>query len=630
MKTRVIKLTVFVFFFLLFVFVLPAKSSDFVSGIFYDTELREIIRSIAAQTGMTIVMDDAVKGTVSVEFDQVPVEKALTQILSSQGYSFRKIDDYYVISSGEIFYPAFKSISITKIIKPRYLDVSTVKKLLLPELAPYVKIDEKENLILITAPPPIVEKISNMIANVDGSPVPIMVQVLIVEVMKEEGVQMNVDWNWQWMGEKEKSEGISAEGLAIGYTSEDIFTTVDTLVRKGKAKIQGNPKVITLEGVEAKLQIETQEYFQVLEEVEETPQFRLEAVTAKTEVDTVPHLGSENEVILDIKVTAEELNQILDVPQIVRRSAKTRVKVQSHKTVAIAGLSEEVQREAKRKIWGIGDIPVVDLLFSRKYSKEGETQLVIFVTPYILDRELPSSDTALSAATWNTWSSLPKYVIESENFTPSMQLTLTGCFDKNDKNKKGYEFKINYTPFYTWSVNGGYSIFQGESYKLSSYNIGFQKELPSIKEGFSLAFNYQRWENKFKTDSKKENFHQNMYFFSFKDASVLTKNFYLMGNVKVIYIEEKGKFSPAITFFSGGSSFCLGRLKFSGKYSYVLSTQKEYQQKGYTAELLYIFPGESLNIALGYQETERKDVKYTTVMELPIRGCYICLGFLIK
>ena len=630
MKIRVVVLLILTFLFFLSPIALLAKSQDFVSGIFYDTDLREIIRNIAAQTGITIVMDDTVRGTVSVEFDQVPVEEALTQILSPQGYSFRKIDNYYVISSGEIFYPAFKSISITKIIKPRYLDVSMVKKLLLPELISYVKVDERENLILITAPPPIVKKISDMIASVDGPPAPIMLQVLIVEVTREEGVKMNVDWNWQWVGERENSEGVSAEGLAIGYTSEDIFATIDTLVRKGKAKIKGNPKVITLEGVEAKLQVETQEYFQVLGEVEETPQFRLEAVTAKTEIETIPRLGSKDEVILDIKITSEELNQMLEVPQITRRSAETTVKLRSHKTVAIAGLSEEIQREVKERIWGVGDVPVLDLLFSNRYSEEEETQLVIFITPYLLEKELPPSDVGLSAATWNTWSPLPKYVIESENFTPSMQLNLTGYFDRSGEYKRGYRFKINYTPLYAWNIGGGYSIFQGENYKLSSYSIGFQKELPTIKEGLSLAFNYQRWENRFKADLKKEDFYQNMYSFSLGDTTILTKNFYLMGNVKVIYIEEKGIFSPAITFFSGGPVICFGGLRFSGKYSYALSAHEEYQQKGYTAELLYTFPGESTSIILGYQETERKDVKYMTVMELPIRGYYICTKLLIK
>ena len=123
-------LAVLVFF--SFLFSLPAQSLSLVNGSFYDTDLREVLRSIAAQTGITISVDDAVIGTVRVEFKKVPLEKALAMALSPGGYAFRGIDDYYIVSTPLISNPAFKSLSSTVIIKPRYVDVSRVNELLPP------------------------------------------------------------------------------------------------------------------------------------------------------------------------------------------------------------------------------------------------------------------------------------------------------------------------------------------------------------------------------------------------------------------------------------------------------------------------------------------------------------------
>ncbi|GAH89494.1 unnamed protein product, partial [marine sediment metagenome] len=90
--------------------------------------------------------------------------------------------------------------------------------------------------------------------------------------------------------------------------------------------------------------------------------------------------------------------------------------------MAIAGLSEEIQREIKSKVWGLGDIPVIDLLFSRKYVTERKTELVIFITPYILPEGLPPAEVALAAATWNTGNTEPNYITESQQSSAKIYL----------------------------------------------------------------------------------------------------------------------------------------------------------------------------------------------------------------
>jgi len=621
-------LAVLVFF--SFLFSLPVQSSTLVNGSFYDTDLREVIRSIAAQTGITTIVDDAVTGTVRVEFNKVPIEEALTIALSPGGYAFRRIDDYYIVSTPLISNPAFKSLSSTVIIKPRYLDVSRVNQLLPPDLTPYVKINLGYNLLSVTASPAIARRIENTISSIDKPPAHIMVQVLAVEVVREKGLNLGIDWRWQWIGKLEESEGISVEGLAVGYTSENILAAISALTTRGEVKILSNPRVLTLDGVEAQLELETEQYFHLMAGPPEAPYFRFETVTARTGIKVRPRLTSGGDVLVDVEIAVEDLTQEAEVPRVTRRSARTRVRVWPGQTVAIAGLSEEVQREIKSKVWGLGDIPVIDFLFSRKYVMDRKTELVIFITPYVLPEELPPARVALAAAIWNTWSPKPKYISESRQFSPKIYLGFSGCFGET-QGESQYQAEVGYAPFYGWSLSGGYGLFEREDYKLSFFEAQLQKEMVKIRENLYTSFSYRRREGKPRVYMGEDEFQQNVYSLSLKKTNSLTRNLQLMGEVILTYVEEEGDSSPAINTVSVGPMYYLrGGLNLSGRYDYISSKQREYRQQGYAVEIEYRSPGKGWAFTAGYRDSDQESIRYLVGREPPTKGYYATIKLFLR
>ncbi len=603
-------------------FSLAAQSSTLVNGSFYDSDLREVICTIAAQTGVTIVMDDAVTGTVSVEFNQTPLGKALATVLSPGEYTFRKIDDYYVVSTTQISNPAFKSISSTSVIKPRYIDISRINELLSPDLAPYVKIDRERNLLLITGPPIIARRIENIVSSIDKPLAHIMVQVLVVEIAKERGIQLGINWNWQWIGKQGESEEILVEGLAVGYASKNIMATISNLAAKGELKILSNPRVLTFDGTSAKVELETQQYFQLLGGPPEAAYFKLEPVTARTAVEVKPRLTQEKDVFLDVKILVEDLAQELNIPRVTTRRARTTIKTRSDQTIAIAGLSEEVQREIKSKVWGLGDIPVVDILFSKRYATSRKTELIIFITPSVLEKELPSTKVALAAATWNTWSPKPRYGIKSERFSPKIYLDLSSCFSEVPGENQ-YKVEIGRTSRYGWNLSGSYGLFEQEHYKLSFFEAGFQKEMIKIKGNLYIRFSYRRRESKSQAGLEGEDFQQNVYSFSLREVNPLTLNLQVMGSVGLTYLEEEGGLSLPIYTLSGGPIYYLRKgLSLSGRYDYIWSRQSEYQQKRYAVEINCIFWGGRGILTAGYYDSDQESIRYMVGMEPPSKGYY--------
>jgi pilus assembly protein CpaC len=74
------------------------------------------------------------------------------------------------------------------------------------------------------------------------------------------------------------------------------------------------------------------------------------------------------------------------IPALQTRRTETEIELQDGQTFAIAGLMSNTVATQLRKVPGIGDIPVLGLLFRSKAAEKGQTELVVMITPQILRR----------------------------------------------------------------------------------------------------------------------------------------------------------------------------------------------------------------------------------------------------
>ena len=73
------------------------------------------------------------------------------------------------------------------------------------------------------------------------------------------------------------------------------------------------------------------------------------------------------------------------VPSIDTRAVETQVLVEDGQTVVLGGIYETERRETVNKVPFLGDIPAVGVLFRSKQVKNDKSELLIFVTPRILE-----------------------------------------------------------------------------------------------------------------------------------------------------------------------------------------------------------------------------------------------------
>lgn len=232
-------------------------------------------------------------------------------------------------------------------------------------------------------------------------PVQVKIEAKIVEISKEKSNNLGIKW-----GNSVSSPGVftfgqstynsiaAADALGKLGTYSNINGQLDALIHEGAAKLLSQPNMITLSGEKAnilvggeipvpvsiqngQITIEWKEYGIKLEINPEVNAEGLINSKVKAEVST-----------LDFSSAAKiDLGNGLIIPPLKTRRAETVIALASGQTMAIGGLISSEVSKSVDKLPLLADIPVLGKLFQSKSFSRGETEVVILVTPTIVDPE---------------------------------------------------------------------------------------------------------------------------------------------------------------------------------------------------------------------------------------------------
>ncbi len=372
-----------------------------VNNVFYETDLRQTLLDISSQTGIQIIADNTVQGYASIELNDVPLSEALKRILKPLGYTYQRIDDYYIVGLAVPDNPSFPLLSETRVIRLNYILAADITNMLSDYYKNYIKINERLNTVTITASNEMIEKIEEDLKVLDSPSRQIMIEVLVTEITEERSHDIGIDWDISAITEHSQvglstslhnSNGspftLDLTRLKVPYKDYtiDALTRLRALVRSGKAKIKANPKVATLEGQQATFFTGKEEYYAIVSGPVNYPYTTLQKINAGITLTITPYLSD------DAKITLMMESEVSDVtgqgttglPVISRRSVKTNIMALNGQTIVIGGLKLETEEDIQTKIPVLGSIPVLGTFFRNNQKAKATTEVVIFLTPRIL------------------------------------------------------------------------------------------------------------------------------------------------------------------------------------------------------------------------------------------------------
>ncbi|HBU68750.1 MAG TPA: hypothetical protein DEE98_00020 [Elusimicrobia bacterium] len=164
----------------------------------------------------------------------------------------------------------------------------------------------------------------------------------------------------------------------------ELTATLNFLQQKGAAQILSKPKILTKSGTTAKFLVGGQ--FPVTAVGATTSSIEWKDFGIKTEVTPRIMADQQIDLVLTTEVSRIDASQMVNnYPVITTRQSTSSVKVKSGQTISLAGMIETKNENFRSGIPLLCDLPVLGYLFSKETSKETKTNVIIFVTPRIVD-----------------------------------------------------------------------------------------------------------------------------------------------------------------------------------------------------------------------------------------------------
>ncbi|GAB2613749.1 type IV pilus secretin PilQ family protein [Novilysobacter erysipheiresistens] len=177
--------------------------------------------------------------------------------------------------------------------------------------------------------------------------------------------------------------------LNAGYALD---VRLSAMQEEGRGEVISNPRIVTSNQREAVIKQGREVGYVTIQPATAggvaTPSVQFKEVVLEMKV--TPTITNDGRVFLNLNVKKDEIEgfvdtSIGDVPQISTRSVNTAVLVEDGQTVVIGGVYEFAERDDVTKVPFLGDIPFLGNLFKKKGKSKEKAELLIFVTPKVLE-----------------------------------------------------------------------------------------------------------------------------------------------------------------------------------------------------------------------------------------------------
>ncbi len=386
-----------------------------------DAFLPSILTILAAKSGYNIVTGPGVnkEERISIHLKDTPIEHAMNLVVRAAGLSYEIVGNSFLVAKSQ---KLKEQVGLTSyVIQLQYADATETKELL-KDLSADIQVDRGGNNLLVITGPKVIAEIQDIVRVIDKPSLQIMLEARLVEVAVEDEERLGIDWSKLAQiktilveditnADGTRGFGISEEDLryaqmpdnlrlqridgltGVGDFSRQVSAfelTVDWLLKNNMAEVLANSRVATMNNREAILQvIDIVPYILSSGGIGGQVQVLREEVGIKLHI--LPKVNSDGYITTIVTPEVSSVFQLIgpdnNIPWIVRRTSTTTIRVRDGESIIIAGLMGADRKVTLHKVPFLGDIPFIGGLFRHRTEHTKKTDLIIQVTPHILDDE---------------------------------------------------------------------------------------------------------------------------------------------------------------------------------------------------------------------------------------------------
>ena len=281
--------------------------------------------------------------------------------------------------------------------------------------------DTRTNSILVAGLKEDILMAEEAIKTLDKALRQVSIEVSLIELKKDDTSNIGVLYNTEGGSLSGGFNSVTGEFPGYGFSSlanqsgvtlntlnslnNNFAAKLNTLITNKKAKLLANPQILALDGSESLIKITDQVVSKVTTTITQTSTtYNTEIADVGIVLNILPKIGDDDYITMKIRPSITDplpeitvgdfLNggaAVKITPVSTREVILQNVRVKSGETLAIAGLTKENNSETIGKIPLLGDLPGVGKLFQNKEYIHNKTELIILITPKIVDEPIATA-----------------------------------------------------------------------------------------------------------------------------------------------------------------------------------------------------------------------------------------------
>jgi type IV pilus secretin PilQ/predicted competence protein len=412
-----------------------------------DVDLRDFFRLIHEISGLNVVLDPAVKGTLTIVLDEVPWDQALDIVLQNNGLDKQLNGNVLRIATRDTLKKeaeterdlekaqaeAVAPVTVTRVLS--YGKAATLKDTLKKFLSARGDIlsDDRSNQLIIRDIPSVIPTIDNLIRQLDRKSQQVEIEARVVSASRSFAQDIGTELGFAGSTTSGRSlfsgtpavggsgvttgtgippspvsigsgsptgngitsgiplvtslsAGVPTSGFGFSHRSPNFAVDffITAAEAKGVGKLLSKPKVITQNNEKATIKQGTKIPIQTTINNTISVQF----IDAVLKLEVTPQITAEGTIFMDVLVENTQIDsgipRVQGIPALNTQSAETKVTVADGGTVVIGGIIITNQRVDITQVPVVGSIPLIGNLFKRTNVTVTSQELLFFLTPRII------------------------------------------------------------------------------------------------------------------------------------------------------------------------------------------------------------------------------------------------------
>ena len=400
---------------------------------FQNADVRNLFRIFAEISGFNVILSPEVGGSVNIRMIDVPWNQAMEIILTNSalgrecfGGNIVRVATKVTLAAEDTARLSEKTRAVserlnerdsedlvTEVVRVNHADITELSTSLTALKSArkdaLITIDTRTNTLILNDLRHHVDDMLETIKILDIPTPQVLIEAKIVEISKSFSQELGISWglvnpdpgfpmvtgnstfDTQFLVDLRPTVDIAAGNVA-GFDSliqgflpgVALNVKLEALEESGKGRVISSPRVTTADNKEARILSGRQIPYQVNSVEGNSIQF----VDAELSLTVIPHVTADNSIYMIIDATknaADFTEKIDNVPTITTKEMHTEVLVGNGDTTVLAGIYESISTENKKAVPWFSKLPLVGFLFRAFDDKDSISELLVFITPTIVE-----------------------------------------------------------------------------------------------------------------------------------------------------------------------------------------------------------------------------------------------------